>query len=89
MSYIVVSPLARIAEMAEALIQAGRRADTPVAAIQSATLPEQRHVIGTLRSIAADVQQAQLGAPMVIVVGDVVGMHRLTRLMNTLVDTAS
>ncbi len=86
---VILMGASRIAEMAEALIQAGRRADTPVAAIQSATLPEQRHVIGTLHSIAADVQQAQLGAPMVIVVGEVVGMHRLTTLMNTLVDTAS
>ncbi len=77
---VILMGASNIAEIAGALIQAGRSADTPVAAIQSATLPDQRFVIGTLRSIAADVQQVQLSAPMVIVVGEVVRMHALNAI---------
>ena len=85
---VILMGASRIAEMADALIQAGRAADTPVAAIQSATLPEQRHVIGTLGSIVDEVQLAQLGAPMVIIVGEVVRMHALSAIVDAYVSAS-
>lgn len=49
----------------------GLPGDTPVAVIQDATLPQQRHIATTLSSLRADIVAAGLASPSVIVVGDV------------------
>ncbi len=49
----------------------GLPAETPVAVIQHATLPQQRHVATTLACLRADLAGAGLASPSVIVVGDV------------------
>lgn len=64
--------LGRLAQTAADLIAAGREPSTPVAVIAHATRPTQRIVIGTLDSIADEVARADLPAPALIVVGDVV-----------------
>ena len=46
-------------------------AGTPVAVVQHASLPQQRHAAGTLGSLADLVERHGLGSPAVIVVGDV------------------
>lgn len=46
-------------------------ATTPVAVIQSASLPTQRHVVCTLAELRASVEHEHLASPSVIVVGDV------------------
>jgi uroporphyrin-III C-methyltransferase len=48
-------------------------ASTPVAVVQSASLPEQRQAITTLGALAATIAREQLASPSVIVVGDVIG----------------
>ena len=53
----------------------GKNPETPVAVVSQGTLPEQRVVIGTLRSIAAQVETAQLAAPTLTIVGDVVKLR--------------
>jgi len=51
-------------------------AGTPVAVVQHASLPQQRHAVGALGGLADLVEQHGLGSPAVIVVGDVLrGMH--------------
>ena len=45
---------------------------TPVAIVQNASRPEQRHAICRLDTLAAVVAQKRFGAPAIIVVGDVV-----------------
>jgi uroporphyrin-III C-methyltransferase len=50
----------------------GLPASTPVAIIQHASLPTQRHAVTTLGALHATIQRDQLGSPSVIVVGDVV-----------------
>jgi uroporphyrin-III C-methyltransferase len=45
---------------------------TPVAVVQRASLPGQRHVVATLANLADTIARAGLGSPSVIVVGDVV-----------------
>jgi uroporphyrinogen III methyltransferase/synthase len=64
---VILMGVARIGRIAEALIAGGRSPDTPVAATQWGTRPEQRTVRGTLATIGA----APLGSPSTIVVGDV------------------
>ena len=49
----------------------GLPATTPVAIIQNASLPAQRHAVCTLGELHATLTREQLGSPSVIVVGDV------------------
>ncbi|MES2879070.1 MAG: uroporphyrinogen-III C-methyltransferase [Pseudomonadota bacterium] len=49
----------------------GLPADTPVAVIQGASLPTQRHAVCTLGELHATIEREQLMSPSVIVVGDV------------------
>lgn len=49
----------------------GLPADTPVAIIQSASLPGQRHAVTTLASMRTTIAREHLQSPSVIVVGDV------------------
>ncbi len=49
----------------------GLSSSTPVAIIQNASLPTQRHAVATLGSLRATVEQEGLQSPSVIVVGDV------------------
>jgi uroporphyrin-III C-methyltransferase len=46
-------------------------ADTPVAIVQRATLPDQRQAVATLGTLAATIEREGLSSPSVIVVGDV------------------
>ncbi len=46
-------------------------AATPVAIVQRASLPDQRHAVSTLGALAATLERERLGSPSVIVVGDV------------------
>ena len=50
----------------------GLPADTPVAIIQHASLPRQRHAVTTLGMLHATIEREGLASPSVIVVGDVV-----------------
>lgn len=61
----------RLAENAAALIEAGREADEPAAAIERGTWPRQRTVTATLGTIAEAVERGEIGAPALIVVGSV------------------
>ena len=53
------------------LVQGGLAADTPLAVIQHATLPHQRHAVSTLGGLQDTLAREGLGSPAVIVVGDV------------------
>lgn len=53
--------------------------NTPVAVVQHASLPEQRHAVGTLADLTALIERESLGSPAIIVVGDVLkGVASLT-----------
>ncbi len=45
--------------------------DTPVAVVQNATLPQQRHAVSVLSDLSALVQREGLGSPSIVVIGDV------------------
>jgi len=61
---VVLMGRSRLAMVRAQLIDAGGSADTPVACIERATLPEQRVVFGTLATIAANANAAGLESPM-------------------------
>ena len=53
-------------------LRQGLPADTPVAIVQNASLPEQREALTTLGELEATVQREGLQSPSIIVVGNVV-----------------
>jgi uroporphyrinogen III methyltransferase / synthase len=63
----------RLADNAAALIEAGRDAGEPAAAVERGTMDGQRTVTATLGTLAAAVEAEGIGAPALIVVGPVVG----------------
>ncbi|MFN8098278.1 MAG: uroporphyrinogen-III C-methyltransferase [Dermatophilaceae bacterium] len=71
---VLLMGTARLEETVAGLIAAGRRADTPVAIIESGWTDRQRTTITTLRDAHADARAAGVQPPAVIVVGDVVGV---------------
>ena len=46
-------------------------AQTPVAVIQHASLPQQRNVVCSLIDLASTIARERLGSPAIIIVGDV------------------
>ena len=67
----------RVERIAKELVSAGRDANTPVAVIESGTLPGQRTTTGTLGTIGDRATAVGVRAPAVVVVGDVATIHDL------------
>ena len=72
---VILMGVRNLAEITARLIAGGRAADTPAAAIQQGTLPDQRVVVAPLGELAAEIQAAGIGAPAVVVIGDVVRLR--------------
>jgi len=70
---------ARHAETAQALIEIGHGADTPVAIIEHGTLPQQRIHTTTLAQLADPEHETEIGSPALLIVGDVVESARSLR----------
>jgi uroporphyrinogen III methyltransferase/synthase len=66
----------RLAEIASALIDAGRPPEEPVAVVEAGTLPGQRTLSGTLATIAEAVADAGVQPPSITVVGPVAALAR-------------
>jgi siroheme synthase len=69
---VVLMGRATIEDIAQRLMERGRSADTPAAAIASGTWEAQHTVFGTLANIGARIIEAELSAPITLIVGDVV-----------------
>lgn len=66
----------------------GLHASTPLAVIQRASLPDQRHAVTTLGGLLTTIATEQLGSPAIIVVGDVVRGVAAIDLPQTLIRSA-
>lgn len=71
--YMGVQNLPHILEQLQA---AGRPPETPIALIRCGTRPEQQLLVGTLSSILAQVEATKFEAPAILVIGDVVNLHK-------------
>jgi uroporphyrinogen III methyltransferase/synthase len=65
----------RLRTIAAALVRGGMAPETPAAAVQWGTLPAQRTVVGTLATLADDIDAAGLGAPVITVIGRAVDLR--------------
>ncbi|WP_435948904.1 uroporphyrinogen-III C-methyltransferase [Psychrobacter sp. DM8] len=61
--------------LTEGLIDAGRAADTPIAIVSNASMPNQQVLTGTLDTIVKLQEQKQLPTPALLIMGDVVALH--------------
>ncbi|WP_201509193.1 siroheme synthase CysG [Psychrobacter alimentarius] len=64
-----------LARLTEGLVDAGRSADTPIAIVSNASMPNQQVLTGTLDTIVAKQAHAQLPTPALLIMGDVVSLH--------------
>ena len=71
---VMLMGMSRLRETMAALIDAGQDASTPAAAIQWAATGRQRVVKATAGALADAVESNGLGAPAVVVIGDVVSL---------------
>jgi uroporphyrinogen III methyltransferase / synthase len=71
---VFLMAVGRIGGIADALIAAGRPAETPVAMVRWGTTARQEQLLGTLGDIAAKVAETGFGSPAVTVIGEVVGL---------------
>ncbi|SCF41180.1 uroporphyrin-III C-methyltransferase / precorrin-2 dehydrogenase / sirohydrochlorin ferrochelatase [Micromonospora matsumotoense] len=69
---VVLMGLKNLAAITATLTRHGRDAATPVAVIQEGTTGDQRSLRSTLGAVAADVVEAGLRPPAIVVIGDVV-----------------
>ena len=72
---VVYMGLAALPRLAAELVAHGLPADTPAAAIERATTPQQRVVIATIATLAGAAARAGLQPPTLLVVGDVVRLR--------------
>ncbi len=72
---VLLSAVGSMGEIADALLEAGRPADTPVAMTRVGTTTEQSTVTSTLEHIAADARAARMTPPAITVVGKVVDLR--------------
>jgi hypothetical protein len=69
---VILMGLRALPEIVGRLLAHGARPDTPAAVIANGTLDEERTVVGTLASIAAQAAEAALEPPATVVVGEIV-----------------
>lgn len=86
---VVLMGLAHLREIAAELIISGKNPETPAAVIRWGTYDSQQTVVGSLESIAGDVERVGLRAPAVIVIGDVVRLReRVSWFENRLMESS-
>ncbi|KAF0114684.1 MAG: uroporphyrin-III C-methyltransferase [Rhodospirillaceae bacterium] len=71
---VVYMGLTNFEHIAAELITCGSDPDMPAAAIQNATTPRQRRVVGTLADLPDRVRAAGLSAPVIFIIGRVVSL---------------
>lgn len=74
---VILMGLTQLPAITARLIAGGRAADTPAAVIASGTLPGQRVVTAPLGALARAASEAQIVAPALVVIGDVVRFRDL------------
>jgi uroporphyrin-III C-methyltransferase/precorrin-2 dehydrogenase/sirohydrochlorin ferrochelatase len=72
---VIYMGLVGLPEICRQLVAHGMPGETPAAMVQQGTTARQRVVVGTLANLAALVEAAQLHAPCLIIVGEVVRLR--------------
>jgi uroporphyrinogen III methyltransferase/synthase len=81
---VIFMGLRKLRGLMKLLVDNGRPPDTPACVIQSASLPSQRTVVGTVSTIADLAEKAELGMPSLTIVGPVVSLREELRWFDRL-----
>lgn len=73
-SVIILMGMGKLAQISEIFTAAGK-ADTPIAVIQNGSLPDEKIVFGNVHNIVERVETKGVGAPAIIIIGEVVSYH--------------
>jgi len=71
---VILMGIRKIEQIAEIYTRQGK-GNTPVMVVQNGSLPNERTVLGTVSDIAKQVKNEGIGAPGIIIIGDVVALH--------------
>ena len=69
---VIYMGIKNLPDIAQKLMAAGRRPETPAAVVRWASMPQQESVIGTLADIGDRVRAAAIKPPALVIVGEVV-----------------
>lgn len=73
---VIMMGLSRIGVISKQLVSGGLAKTTPVAVIQKGTNDDQRVIIGNLSDIAAKIKRYNVTPPSIIIIGNVVKLHK-------------
>lgn len=76
---VVYMGVSRAGSLAAQLMEHRRAPDTPIAIVENGTRPDERVLVGTLESVSSLVRRAQVGAPALIVIGEVAALTDAAR----------
>lgn len=76
---VVYMGVSRAGHLAAQLIGHGRARETPIAIIENGTRADERVIVGTLETVSSLVQTAKVGAPALIVIGEVAALADAAR----------
>jgi uroporphyrin-III C-methyltransferase len=71
---VILMGLGKLREIADVYLSGGKH-DTPVAIIQNGSLPSENLAIGTIETIVDIAREERIGAPAIIIIGEVVRNH--------------
>lgn len=71
LTLVIYMGVSQAGHLQQGLLQ-GLGSHTPVAVVQHASLPQQRHAVGLLGDLTGLIEREGLGSPAIIVVGDVI-----------------
>lgn len=80
---VMLMAMGNLREIAAKLRAHGLPGERPAAVVCDGTRPTQRTLVGTLETIADDAERAGVGAPAIVVVGDVVRLREELRWFDT------
>lgn len=72
---VLLMAMGNLREIAVKLQQHGLPGHRPVAVIREGTRPEQTTLVATLETVADEVERAGIGAPSIVIIGDVVRLR--------------
>jgi len=73
---VLLMAVQNLPAIAARLVAGGRAASTPVAIVSEGTMPGERTLLTTLGSVEADMNEAGVRPPAIVVVGDVVAVSK-------------
>lgn len=79
---VIMMGLSRIGTISKSLISGGLSKNTPVAVIQNGTTENHKLVVGTLYDIEKKIKQNKITPPSIIIIGNVVKLHKIVGWKN-------